>query len=115
MLRLGQARALLGRRVTVVAGLAEGAAVDALLEGVAEAHRPPVLAAERVADLAPAQLALVLEEVRDQRQLTFEPPLVLVGAARRAAGERGVGAHRSAPVRWTRCRRRRRAQSAAHA
>src|SRR3954452_12824768 len=102
MLRRLALSLLLGR-VAVVARLPEGALLDALLERVAEAHRAPVLAAQRVADLVLLELALVLEQVRDQRELTVEPPLVLVGVARRGAGERRVGAaHRSAPVgSWT--------------
>src|SRR3954468_9868260 len=96
------ALSLLRGRVAVVARLPEGALLDALLERVAEAHRAPVLAAQRVADLVLLELALVLEQVRDQRQLTVEPPLVLVGVPRRGAGERCVGTHRSAPEEsWT--------------
>src|SRR3954454_9850796 len=82
-------------RVTAAADPAELAALDALLERVAEAHRPPVLAPEGLADLVARELTAVLEQVLDQRQLAAEPPVGLVGIARRGAREGGVGAHRS--------------------
>src|SRR3954452_16974937 len=89
-----------GGCVPVAPRLLERAALHALLERVAEAHRPPVLAAQGVADRAPVQLALVLEQVLDQRQLAVEPPLVLVRVRRRrgGAGEWCEAAHRSVLV-----------------
>src|SRR5215212_10515018 len=86
----------LRRRVLITAGLAEGSALDALLERVAEPRRAAVLAAQPVADLLTIQLALLVEEVLDQRDLTAQPPLVLVDVLAGRAGERRVrSAHRS--------------------
>src|SRR4051812_45168176 len=89
----GSRRATSVRRVAAAPHPAERAALDALLQRVAEAHRPPVLTSQRVTDVAARHLAAVLEQVLDQRQLAIEPELVLVGVTRRRAGEGGVGAH----------------------
>src|SRR3954467_6848970 len=70
---------LVRRCVAAAPGLAELAAFDAFLESVAETHRSPVLASERVADLAARQLALVIEQVLDQGQPAAEPPTALGG------------------------------------
>src|SRR3954469_20258803 len=86
--------------VPVVPALAEGAALDALLERRSKAHRTPVLTAQPLADLLAVQLALLLQEVVDERDLALEPVLVLVGILRRGAGERGVSAHCSPPEAW---------------
>src|SRR5215216_3791995 len=96
----GSARSFPGGRVAVAAGLPERAALDALLQGAAEAQRAPVLAAEPVADLVLRQLPLLAEEVLDQRDLAPQPPLVLVLVVLRDPRKRGVGraAHRSPPV-----------------
>src|SRR3954452_19421406 len=82
-------------RVAAATDPAEVPALDALLERVAEAHRAPVLAPERLADLVARELTAVFEQVLDQRELAGEPPVVLFGIARRGAREGGVGAHRS--------------------
>src|SRR4051794_8685007 len=77
----------------------ERAAVHPLLQRVAEAQRPPVLAAEALADLLAREVALLAQQVLDQRDLAVQPPLVLVRVRGGRAGERGVGgAHRSPPV-----------------
>src|SRR5829696_5900698 len=88
-----------GRRVPVAADLAERAALNPLLERVAETHGAPVLAAELVADRAAVVLALFLEQVLDQRDLAVQPPLVLFLVDARGRRERGVArrAHRSPP------------------
>src|SRR5919108_5703187 len=86
-------RSPLRGRVAIAPDLPERAAVDALLERLAEAQRPPVLAAECVADRALVQLALVLEQVLDERDLAVGPELELVlvvlraGDVRRPAGD----------------------------
>src|SRR5215213_3552776 len=87
-------------RLAVAAHLAEGTTPDALLEGVAETQRTPVLLAELVADVLLGRLPLVLEEVPDQRDLTVQPPLVLFLVLAGRAREGGVRAraHRSPPV-----------------
>src|SRR4051794_31433051 len=88
--RADRARRALGarRRVAVAAGLAEGPARDAFLQGAAEAHRAPVLAAQRVADLGARHLAAFLQQVLDQRYLAVQPVLHLVGVVGRARGRR---------------------------
>src|SRR5215217_1763523 len=91
----GSARSFPGGRVAVAAGLPERAALDALLQGAAEAQRAPVLAAEPVADLVLRQLPLLAEEVLDQRDLAPEPPLVLVLVVLRDPRKWGVGRARS--------------------
>src|SRR5215208_3032346 len=96
---VGAPLGLLGGRVPVATDLAHRAALNALLERVAEAQGAPVLAAELVADLLAVQLALLPEEVLDQRDLAVEPPLVLFLVDARRRRERGVAgrAHRSPP------------------
>src|SRR3954454_1954586 len=96
----GSARSASRGRVSVVSGLAERAALDALLERAPEPQGPPVLAAQPPADLVLGQLALLLEEVLDQRELAPQPPFVLVLVLRRSSRERGIGRgrHRAPPV-----------------
>src|SRR3712207_3183257 len=88
----------LRRRVPPAAGAAELAAPDAGLQRAPEPHRAPVLAAQRVADVALGGLAALLPEVLDQRDLTVEPPLVLVAVLRRGRGEWGEAVHRGPPL-----------------
>jgi DNA-binding transcriptional ArsR family regulator len=71
-------KAGLRRRVPVPAHLAERAAVDALAQRGAEAHRSPVLAAERLADGVLVQLAAIAEQVLDERDLAVRPELELL-------------------------------------
>src|SRR3954453_21548366 len=78
----------LSGRVAVARGLAERAALDALLQGLAEAQRPPVFAPERVTDVAALHLALLVEEVLDERDLAVGPELHLVFVVGGASGVR---------------------------
>src|SRR5215213_1996223 len=91
--RLGPRLQRSGGPVPVAPDLAERATLQAVLERAAEAHRAPVLAAERLADRVLAHLALVLEQVLDEGDLAVAPELHLLlvvlgaGGGRRPAGE----------------------------
>src|SRR5204862_3217473 len=97
-------------------GVFDRSALDALPESGREAPRPPVPAADEVAEVAAAHLALVLERALEHADLALQPPFVLVAVGGRRAGPRerrhavgvalglgaagaaaGGGAHRSLP------------------